>query len=347
MVDVSESSSTLVTPSKKKHNTDTHLKSPSDISSDKSPFSGSRKPENSKSNSSVHSDVKHRSHGATPVKSTTPNKSVSKKEVSEDEDEAFERLRAKETKESAKSPLSVVSSAMDVSEDDDDAPVAKSFKSAKKEAIDAHHEEQEASRQILQKEKEKRRQRTQLLQEQSKSSVSKKKSLEKKKREAEESMTQDNDDDEEIELLPESVLKHALSQTQTAAIITKDSESRARIEKKKQKLEEAKLQQSLKINNKLVTVVPLSDGTGNIQMHSRKIAKQSAEHFLQNHLWGGRLERMRSDLYLSERTRGPALQFIVPDQSATSFASNNNNNSTSLKHKRIAGQQKKRDKQRN
>jgi hypothetical protein len=337
-VDFTDSVSSTTTPSKKKHNPDTPYKARSDLSSEKP----SSKREITKSSSFSNSEPKHRPQGTTPSKSTTPSKLTSK-EVAESSDSDSDEFIEENRGDYESRPITATTSnAMDVSDDEDDAPVAKSFKSAKKEAIDLHHEEQEDVRKALAKEKERRRQRTQLLQEQSKLST-KKKNAEKRRKaaEMEAAAASEEDTDEEIELLPESILKQALSQNKTAAVIEKDVDERARrVEQAKKKQEEAKLQQDLKINSKLVTVVPLTDSTGTVQMQSRKVAAKSAESFLKDHLWGGRLERMRSDLYLSERTRGPALQFIVPNGS-TSIVSTTS--SASMKSKRHnAAQQKKR-----
>lgn len=236
-------------------------------------------------------------------KTSTKHKQAPKEESSEDSEEAFERLRAMDANQPVKVPVRVETAS---ESDDDDAPVAKSFKSVKQDAISAHHDEQEDARRAAQKEKEKRRQRAQLLQEQSKMSSSKRK--EKEKRRVEEAKEQE---EQEEDVLPAALLKQAVSQSNVSTVIDKNEEHRAEVERKKAVLAERKKRQEEKIEAKKVKVVVLSDAQGNLQLQGRKASTQAAEAFLKEHFWGSRLERMNTDMYMSERRRGPALQFNV------------------------------------
>lgn len=77
---------------------------------------------------------------------------------------------------------------------------------------------------------------------------------------------------------------------------------------RKKKLKEAKRA----LNAKLVQVVPLDDQTGHFKEPTIKtIASEEAETFLREHFWGSRLERTRTDTFVSERKTGPAVPFVV------------------------------------
>lgn len=325
------SSAPSTTPSKKKAS-ETHYKSKAELILERSPSAMKALREKQRFNAtSPKGESSARHSGATPSKSPSAAKSAPKDESSDDEDAAFERLRAQGSKE-LENPKTSVSKArvVDASEssDDDDAPVAKSFKDVKKEAIEQQHGELEDSRAVSAKEKEKRRQRTQHQQEQSKKTSQKKKSKQKR--------ANAMDVDEETELLDAAVLQRAMSQNQTEQMMEEDQEDDSKLNYRKMRQLEREMEQKEKIDSKRVTVIALSDSTGVPQMQSRKAASQSAESFLKEHFWGGRLERMPADHYLSERIRGPALQFIVPN--AASFETNDSQKSMKtqrrIQHKR-------------
>lgn len=317
-------------PSKKKSG-ESHHKSKADLILERSPSSMKALRDKSRFNAASPKGESPARH-STPVPAKSPSslKMVTKDESSEDEDVAYERLRqqgAKEMEAAKAAPKAVQKMDMSDSDDDDDAPVAKSFKDVKKAAIEAQHGEQEDARAVAAKEKEKRRLRTQTQQEQSKKASSKKKEKQK---------AQEMDVDEEIDLLPSSVLERAMTQTQVEHLVEEDLEEQSKLHRRKMKQLEREMAREDKINSKRVTVVALSDAHGVPQMQSRKAASQSAESFLKEHLWGGRLERMPADHYLSERIRGPAHQFTVP------HAASLDSESPSMKSHRRATQHKRK-----
>jgi hypothetical protein len=327
------------TPSKKK-SSETHSKSKAELILEKSPSSIKALREKHRFTATSPKGESHtRPSGPTPTKSPSTLKSVAKDDNSDDEEAAFERLRAQDALE-AENLKSVAKPVKQVdksdSDSDNDAPVAKSFKETKKEVIEQQHGELDDVRAVSAKQKDMRRQRTQLLQDQSKKLASKKKFKERKAKEAEQM-----DVDEEIDLLPESVLQRALSQTHTTQVMEQDVDERSKIERRKMKQLERERERNAKIENKRVTVISLSDLHGNPQLQSRKASAQSAEAFLKDHFWGGRLERIPAEHYLSERIRGPALQFIV---STGSSMDDLHNMKGSMKNQRRSVQQKRKQK---
>lgn len=298
-------------PSKKKHR-DSEDGSIVEVTIDKTPTKHREKLKVKTPTSKSKSEAAPSSVVSPSPKTPSKHKAATKDDDSEDEDEAFERLRAMDANEPSKVPLRAESSS---GSEDEDAPVAKSFKSARQDAIAAHHEEQDEARRVAHKEKEKRRQRAQLLQEQSKKASSKRKEKEKRKTEEEDASGQAEDGD----LLPTTLLKQAASQASVAAVIDKNEEKRVEIDRKKERHGEIKKKQEDKIRSKKVNVVVLSDAQGNLQLQGRKASTQAAESFIKDHFWGSRLERMNADVYLAERQRGPAPQFTVtsPEDIAT------------------------------
>lgn len=303
-----------ITPSKKKHS-ETHGKSKADLILEKSPSLIKAMREKSRSNiSSPKNESSGRSNGSTLAKSPSSQKLAPKDDSSDDSEEMMEKLRALDEAEAERAKLAARVAASAPAEDndsDDDAPVAKSFKDVKKDAMELHQAEQDESRAIAAKKKDARRQRTQLLQEQSKKSQKK-----EKKRKVESSDDESGSgmdvEIEDFQLVPDSVLQQAVAQNSNHILMDEDDDNRLRIERRKQRKLEREIERQEKIDSKLVTVVSLTDGSGNITQQSRKAAAQSAEAFLKDHFWGGRLERMPADHYLSERIRGPAVQFVVP-----------------------------------
>lgn len=311
----SDSVNTHGTPSKKKHS-EGHNKSKANLILEKSPSLIKSMREKSRSNAGTpKTESSGRSQSPIPARSPSAQKLARKDDNSDEEDEMDRNLKALDAAEAERSKTSaraaVPAPAVD-SDSDDDAPVAKSFKDAKKDAMDIHQTEQEDAKTAGSKKKELRRQRTQMLQEQSKKE--KKKEKKRKVQSSDDESGSQMDVDEEFELVPESVLKQAVTQTNTHILMDEDEDNLARIDRRRQRKLEREIERQDRIDSKLVTVLPLGDSTGSTMLQSRKAAAQSAESFLKDHFWGGRLERMANDHFISERVRGPALQFIVPSQ---------------------------------
>lgn len=316
-LEMSDSVGSHHTPSRKKSH-EGHGKSKASLILEKSPTLMKSLRDKPRFNStSPKTDSPARTHAPTPSKSPSAMKLASKDESSDDEDALEAKLRAQDAAELENMKLAsraAMAVAETDSDSDNDAPVAKSFKESKKEAIDIHHGEQEDARNTAAQKKELRRQRTQLHQEQSKKSSKKQKEKESpRKKEAKESaMDVSDEESDELDLLPESLLKQAVSQSNTHIVMEQNEEDRSKIERRKQRILMREMEKQEKIDSKRVTVVPLVDTSGNSLLQSRKAAAQSAEAFLREHFWGGRLERTPAEHYFSERVRGPAHQFVVP-----------------------------------
>lgn len=316
-LELSDSVNSHATPSKKKHH-ESHGKSKAELILEKSPSLIKSMREKSRSNgSATKTEASARVQSPTPSRSPSASK-LAPKDDSSDDDEAiaanFRAMDAAEAERTKSASRAATSAAAADSDSDDDAPVAKSFKESKKDAMELHQTEQEDSKVVSSKKKDARRHRTQLLQEQSKKSQKK-----EKKRKVESSDDESGsgmDVDEEFELVPESVLQQASAQNGAHILMDDDEDNREKINRRRQRKLEREAERQEVIDSKMLTVIPLGDSSGGTLLQSRKAAAQSAEAFLKEHFWGGRLERMPADHYISERVRGPALQFVVPNAQA-------------------------------